>query len=157
PNGRINLDQIEPYWNDILRLMVSIKLKETTASQIFRRLNSYSAGENPVYDALKEFGRIHKSIFILTYIDDPDYRDAITKQLNKGESGNKLARALAIGSPEFVQATKEEQEIAEACKRLLKNAIVCWNYMYLSQLLALEKDKAKKAQLVADIRKTSVA
>lgn len=80
-----------------------------------------------------------------------------TKQLNRGESGNKLSRALAIGSPEFVHATKEEQELAEACKRLIKNAIVCWNYMYLSQLLAAEKDKGKKQLLLEEIRRTSVA
>jgi TnpA family transposase len=29
-------------WDDILRLIATIKLKETTASEIFRRLNSYS-------------------------------------------------------------------------------------------------------------------
>ena len=30
------------FWDDILRFMATIKLKETTASDIFRRLNSYS-------------------------------------------------------------------------------------------------------------------
>jgi TnpA family transposase len=30
------------FWDDILRFIATIKLKETTASDIFRRLNSYS-------------------------------------------------------------------------------------------------------------------
>ena len=31
---------------------------------------------------------------------------------------------------------KQEQEIAEACGRLVKNSIICWNYLYLSQKIA---------------------
>ncbi len=38
----INRKVIEDNWDDILRLITTIKLKETTASDIFRRLNSYS-------------------------------------------------------------------------------------------------------------------
>ena len=37
---------------------------------------------------------------------------------------------------EFVQTEKQEQEIAEACRRLVKNSIICWNYLYLSQKIA---------------------
>ena len=43
---------------------------------------------------------------------------------------------MAVGNPrEFTQAEKEEQEIAEACNRLIKNSIICWNYLYLAALL----------------------
>ena len=27
-------------------------------------------------------------------------------------------------------------EVAEGCKRLIKNAITCWNYLYLSQKIS---------------------
>src|SRR4029079_15961276 len=37
---------------------------------------------------------------------------------------------------EFTQAEKQEQEVAEGCKRLIKNAITCWNYLYLSQKIS---------------------
>ncbi|TFZ64276.1 hypothetical protein E4631_19955 [Hymenobacter sp. UV11] len=37
---------------------------------------------------------------------------------------------------EFHAATRSEQLVAETCKRLLMNAIVCWNYLHLSQHLA---------------------
>ena len=56
-------------------------------------------------------------------------RMAIEKQLNRIELGNRFTRAVAVGNPrEFTSGDKEEQEIAEACNRLVKNAIVCWNY-----------------------------
>ena len=49
-------------WDDILRLIATIKLKEVTASELFRRLNSYSKQHAP-YHALKAFGQIPKSLF----------------------------------------------------------------------------------------------
>ena len=53
------------------------------------------------------------------------------------ELANRFTRAVAVGDPRGVtQAEKEEQEIAEACNRLIKNSIICWNYLYLSNKLA---------------------
>jgi len=50
-----------------------------------------------------------------------------------------------VGNPrEFLQAEKEEQEMAEACKRLIKNCIICWNYLYLSQKLEDSEDIASR-------------
>lgn len=86
----------------MLRFIATIKLKETTASQLFRRLNSY-ARQHPLYQALKEFGKIPKSAFILRVIDEGELRQAIEKQLNKGESTNKFSKAIAFGNnPEFL-------------------------------------------------------
>jgi hypothetical protein len=47
-----------------------------------------------------------------------------------------FTRAVSVGSPqEFLQAEKDDQELAEACKRLIKNCIICWNYLYPQPLL----------------------
>jgi TnpA family transposase len=136
PSGYIDTQIIEDNWDDILRFIATIKLKETTASEIFRRLNSYSK-QHALYRALKTFGKIIKSIFILRYIDDLELRQAIEKQLNKIENSHQFSRAVSIGNPrEFTQAEKQEQEVAEGCKRLIKNAITCWNYLYLSQKIS---------------------
>ena len=151
PSGYINLELIENNWDDILRLIATIKLKETTASDLFRRLNSYSK-QHPLYAALKAFGRIPKSIFILGYIDDVQLRQVIEKQLNKIESSHRFSRDISIGNGrEIIQSEKQEQEIAEACKRLIKNAIVCWNYLYLSQKIAQQKDPQEKKKMLQSI------
>lgn len=135
PDKTINENLIREHWDDLLRLVATIKLKESTASDIFRRLNSYSC-QHVLYQTLKAFGQIIKSLFILRYIDDIDLRQAIEKQLNKVELANRFTRAIAIGNPrEFTQAEKEEQEIAESCNRLIKNSIICWNYLYLTRKL----------------------
>jgi TnpA family transposase len=150
PDNYVNADLIIQNWDDILRLIATIKLKETSASDIFRRLNSYSR-QNVLYKALKAFGQIVKSLFILRYIDDVQLRQDIEKQLNKVELSNRFTRAIAVGSPrEFIHAEKEEQEIAESCNRLIKNSIICWNYLYLSQKLAMaENDNNKQILLKA--------
>lgn len=155
PDGRIRRPLIEKEWKQILRVIVSIKLGYTTASQIFKRLNSYTEDNNPLYVALKEYGRIIKSLHILRYIDNLELRQAIHKQLNKGESGNKLDRALAIGHTGLSLATREEQEEVENCKRVIKNAIVCWNYMYLTQRLIDAPSDAERRAILEKIGASS--
>jgi hypothetical protein len=51
PENGVNLEAIEPQLNQI-RFAATIKLKETTAFQLFRRLSSYSH-QHPLYGALK--------------------------------------------------------------------------------------------------------
>jgi len=157
PDHYIRENQFEDQWDDVLRFIATIRLKVTTASQLFKRLNSYSK-QHPLYRALKEFGKIPKSLFILKYCDILEFRQAIEKQLNKVESSNKFSKAVSFGhSSEFMQSEKEDQEIAEACRRLIKNAVVCWNYLYLSQELATEKNEKRRAELIEAIRNGSVA
>ena len=59
-------------------------LRKHHASTILKRLNSY-AQQHPLQEALKEFGLIIKSIFVLKYVDDVVWRQAIEKQVNKGQ------------------------------------------------------------------------
>ena len=156
PTRCIREEIIESHWDDILRFIATIQLKITSASQLFRRLNSYSK-QHSLYQALKEFGRIQKSLFILKYYDDCEFRQSIETQLNKIESSNKFSKAVSFGqSNEFLQSEKEEQEIAETCRRLIKNAIICWNYLYLSRELAAEKNEERKAKLLEAIENGSV-
>jgi len=130
--GNIDTDLIAKHWDEILRFIATIKLKVTSASQLFKRLNSYSSN-HPLYTALRQFGRIIKSIFLLKYIDDVQLRQSIEKQLNRIESYHQFAKAIFFGRNQEVQyATKQEQETSEACKRLIANVIICWNYMYIS-------------------------
>ena len=42
--------------------------------------------------------------------------------------------------------------MAEACKRLIKNCIICWNYLYLSQKLGeiTDTDASRRGGLRLD-------
>jgi TnpA family transposase len=156
PRRKINTKLIDENWDGILRLVATLKTKEVTASQLFRRLSSYSR-EHPLYRALKEFGKIIKTLFLLKYIDDVDLRKEIQKMLNKVEGSNKLAKAVFHGkNREFKYADKNEHLIADACKRLIENSIICWNYAYLTNLIAKEKSDEQKAILLKTIKNKSV-
>jgi restriction endonuclease S subunit len=67
-------------------MIATIKLKEVTASDLFRRLNSYSK-QHGLYRALKAFGQVPKSLFILRVTDDP-----VLRQMN--ETLEAMAQAL---------------------------------------------------------------
>jgi len=96
-------------------------------------LNSYSK-QNPLHKALKEYGRIHKSIFILNYFDNLELRKSIEKQLNLVELAHRFARFVFFdNNQEYDEASKEGQEIIAGCKQLIQNSIILWNYMKLTQ------------------------
>jgi TnpA family transposase len=123
---------MEAQWETILRLLVSLKWKVVTASTVLKRLNSY-AQHHPLYLALREVGRAVRTEFLLRYLDDQDLRKRIDDQLDKLESTHHFARAVFYGqNGQLRYAGKEEQQVADACKRLVQNAIVCWNCLYLT-------------------------
>lgn len=99
PHAYANTDSIIASWDDVLRFIATIKLKETTASDIFRRLNSYSK-QHSLYQALKAFGQIPKSLFILRYIDEPPLRMSIERVLSGIEHVHRFTRAVSVGSPQ---------------------------------------------------------
>src|SRR6516162_9261758 len=83
---------------------------------------------------------------------------SIEKVLSGIEHVHAFTRAVSVGNPrEFLQAEKEDQEMAEACKRLIKNCIICWNYLYLSQKLAEIDDPAKREELLQAMAHGSAA
>lgn len=154
PSKTINIEIIKDNLDDILRLVSTIKLKERTASEIFRRLNSYSK-QHSLYTALKAFGRIIKSQFILRYIDAVTLRQDIEKQLNKVELANRFTRAIAVGNlREFETGEKDEQEIVESCNRLIKNVTICWNYLYLEKKIE-RAIHLEKEQILNSVKKHS--
>ena len=67
------------------------------------------------------------------------------KQLDRIEHVHRFTRAVSVGDPrEFLPAEKKGQEMAEARKRLIKNCIICWNYLCLSQKLQETEDAANR-------------
>ena len=155
PSRGIHRKLLAGNWDNILRFMATIKLKYTPASQLLKRLSSY-AKEHPLYKALKEFGRIIKSLFILMYLDDVELRQRIEKQLNKIEFANRFSKAI-IGDnkQEFEMGEKEDLEIIAACNILIQNCVNLWNYLYLSQLIANNADPEEQKKMFENIAKGS--
>ena len=63
--GTLNIKHVRAHWDDILRLASSIKRGTVTASLMLRKLGSYPR-QNGLAVALRELGRIERTLFILT-------------------------------------------------------------------------------------------
>ncbi|MDR4417963.1 Tn3 family transposase, partial [Bacillus paranthracis] len=81
----ININVIQKNYDDVLRLAHSIRKGTVSASLIMGKLGSY-ARQNSLATALREMGRIEKTIFILDYISSETLRRKIHRGLNKGEA-----------------------------------------------------------------------
>ena len=155
PIRYIKEDLIEENWNEFLRLVVSLRLKYCTASQVFRRFNSYSL-QHPLYSVIKEYGRMSKTVHVLRYMDDLEMRQDGRKSGNAIESSNRFSNAIFFANGgEMIFLTRTEQQIAEACKRLIKNAIICWNYLYLTRKVQQAKSTKEAQALVQTIKQST--
>ena len=156
PKRKINLEKIRDNWEDILRLAITIKERKTTATQILKRLTSYSK-QHKLYGALKEYGKIIKTDFLLNYIDDSKLRQRIEKQLNKVEASNRFSKAVFFGNnQEYTVSTVEEQNISNNSKRLIQNAIILWNYMYITKKLQQAKNQTEKDDILKALKNSSI-
>jgi len=118
---------------------VSLALKETTQSTIVRKLSSH-ARNNRTKRALWEYDGIHRSLYLLNYIDSPSLRRSVQKALNRGENYHQLRRAVSFASFGKLRfKTEYEQELWSECSRLIANCIIFYNASILSQLLEYQE------------------
>jgi TnpA family transposase len=89
--GKSNVRVIEKNWDNMLRLACSIQSGVTTASLLIRKI---AAQHTSLSIALRELGRIERTLFILDYLEQPKLRLKILMGLNKGEARNALAKAV---------------------------------------------------------------
>jgi TnpA family transposase len=133
--GKINRGLIVERWDDLLRVAGSLKLGWVTASLLIGKLQSYPR-QNTLTQALQEYGKLIKTIFILRYLEDEGYRRRINAQLNKGEALHALRGFLFFGDSGTVRRKQEEEQNNQAsCLNLLTNAVVAWNTVYMAAVL----------------------
>jgi TnpA family transposase len=94
--NRINSDLITTHWDDMLRVAGSLKLGTVHASDLMRTLQG-GGRPSTLARAIGEVGRIAKTLYLLAYIDDENYRRKILTQLNRGEGRHAVARVIFHG------------------------------------------------------------
>jgi len=84
--------------------------------------------------ALRELGRIERTLFILDWLQDAELRRRVQAGLNKGEARNALARAVFFHRlGEVRDRGFEQQRYRARGLNLLTAAIVLWNTVYLQR------------------------
>lgn len=131
--GKINYNLIRSQWNELLRLATSIKEGTVTASLMLRKLGSYPR-QNGLAVALRELGRMERTLFTLNWIQDPALRRNAHIGLNKGEAKNTLAKAVFLNRlGEIRDRTYENQRFRANGLNLVVSAIILWNTVYLER------------------------
>jgi len=133
--GDVDVKRIEAHWDDLLRLFTSVRLGTVTASQILRKLAAYPR-QNGLAVALREMGRIERTLYVLTWFQSPELRRRVTGGLNKGEARNALARAILFNRRGTVQdRSYEDQRNRASGLNLVVAAIILWNTLGLEQAI----------------------
>ncbi len=140
--GRINLKIIRDHWDEILRLAVSIKQGSVTASLMLRKLGSYPR-QNRLSVALRELGRVERTLFTLEWLQDVELRRRVQSGLNKGEARNALARAVFFNQlGELRDRRFENQRYKASGLNLVVAAIILWNTVYLGRVIDSLREKS---------------
>ena len=133
--SRVNTDLIRRNWDDILRVAGSLQQGTVSASELMRSILR-SKHPSTLTRAIGALGRIPRTLYMLSYIDDEQYRRRILTQLNRGEGRHSVARAVFHGQRgELRQRYREGQEDQLGALGLVVNAIVLWNTLYMEAAL----------------------
>src|SRR3954465_5213992 len=134
--GRIDVALIRAHWTEILRLALSIRTGTGAPPVILRQLGAYPR-QNGLALALRELGRLERTLFTLDWLEDPAFRRQAGHELNKGEARNSLARAVFIHRlGEIRDRTYENQQHRASGLNLVVAAIILWNTRYLERAVA---------------------
>lgn len=154
----VNTRRIEEHWDDMMRIAGSLKIGTVHASELIRSLLK-SDKPSSLAQAIIDLGRINKTLYLLNYIDDEDYRRRILNQLNRGEGRHSMARVICHGQRgEIRKRYREGQEDQLGALGLVINAAVLWNTIYMGEALnhlrnsgsveIREEDEARLSPLV---------
>ena len=133
--SRVNTKLIARHWDDLLRVAGSLQQGTVSASELMRSLLR-SKRPSALARAIGALGRIPRTLYMLSYIDDEHYRRRILTQLNRGEARHSVARAVFHGQRgELRQRYREGQEDQLGALGLVVNAIVLWNTLYMAAAL----------------------
>ena len=146
---RIDTAAIRDGWDEALRVGVSIEDRVVVPSTVLKKLAALPK-TNVLSRALREIGRIERTLFMIEWYSSPELRDRCRAGLNKGEAGNKLTRAVFFHERgEIRDGSFESQAFRASGLNLAISAIVLWNTVYLSR--AVESLRAEGHNLPDDV------
>jgi TnpA family transposase len=132
---KVNVKLIADNWDDILRVAGSLQMGTVKASEMIKAL--HRAGRTSTLGrAIGGVGRIAKSLFLLSYIDDEVYRRRVLTQLTRVESRHSLAGTICFGRKgKIYKQYREGQEDQLNALGLVLNMVALWTTRYMDAAL----------------------
>ena len=134
--NRVSLDRVRECWTDMLRVAGSLSTGAVRAYDLMRMM-SRDGHPSRLGQAFAEYGRIPKTVHLLSFVDvDDSYRRRTSRQLTISEGRHQLGRKIFHGHRgQLRQAYREGQEDQLGALGLVLNAVVLWNTVYMDAAL----------------------
>lgn len=134
--GKIREELIIANLPDLFRCAATMAAGKIKPSQLLRKLASYPR-QNDLAVALREVGRVERSLFIIEWILDTDMQRRTQIGVNKGKAHHALKNALRIGRQgEIRDRTTRGQHYRIAGLNLLTAIIIYCNTLHLGHAVA---------------------
>jgi TnpA family transposase len=130
----INWQPIETHLHDSLRVALSIQLGRISPSTILKRLGTYSR-KNRLYFAMRELGRVMRTVFLLRYMSDPELQRAIQVAINKSEQFHRFLNWVAFGSEVISVNDRDEARKRVKYQHLVANCLIFDNVLALTRVI----------------------
>ena len=126
-------------WPDILRVAATLASGALPPSQLLRKFAAYPR-QHELAVALREIGRVERTLFIVDWLLDADMQRRANTGLNKGEAHHALKNALRIGRQgEIRDRSSEGQHYRMAGLNLLAAIVIYWNTAHLGEVVRQRK------------------
>lgn len=133
-DAEIDWELLETHWQDLMQVIISVKLGKVSSAFILSKLNSYN-NQNKLYKVFQELGKVIRTIFLLDYVSNKELRQIITATTNKIESYHTLEDWIRFGSNCLV-ASNDPDEMEKAVKHtdLIANCIMLQNVIDITDV-----------------------
>lgn len=129
---RIRTDVIREHWDEVLRLVTSLKAGTVLPSAMLKRLAAFQR-QNQLDLALQELGRIERTLFMLDWLESPQLRQLCHTGLNKSEQRHTLTQVICtFKQGRIADRGQNAQQFRASGLNLVIAAIVYWNSTYLA-------------------------
>ena len=140
-------DVVREHWDEVARLVASMKAGHVQPSTMLRKLSAYER-QNQVDVALQEIGKVERTLFMLDWLENPALRRRCNAGLNKSEQRHFLTQAIyTFHQGRVIDRTHEAQQYRASGLNLVIAAIVYWNTVYLADAARHLQDRGDDVPL----------
>ena len=126
---------IQRHWPDMMQVVLSIQAGTVLPSMLLRKLGSHNR-TNTLHKAFRELGRVIRTMFLLRYISETEFRLSIRAETTKVESFHSFMDWIGFGGPIVKSGDPVEQAKQLKYMDLVANAVMLQNVADLTDVVA---------------------
>lgn len=134
-NGVAEWKLIETHWQDLMRVILSIKAGKLLPSTVLKKLGSYSR-KNRLYQAFRALGMVIRTMYLLRFISDRSLRREVTACTNIVEDYHRFLNWLFFGKDGVITENEPiEQEKRLKYLDLIASAVILQNTVDMTNVV----------------------